>query len=106
MDGLGVSQEVTGAGAALAGLILVYLGMTVSSFDSYQPQEKKAVRARMKKRAWFAFGGLALALSATALMTLGKWVKSEGFANVAVFVLLVAFAWTVVTAVMAVWEIK
>jgi hypothetical protein len=50
-----VSGDVVSASTALAGLILVFLGATSTSYDSYQATERGAVRSRYQRRAWFAF---------------------------------------------------
>ncbi len=106
MDGQGVSQEVTGVGAALAGLILVYIGMVVTAYGGYRADEQRAVKGKLQMRAWLAFVGVVLALLATGVMVIGKWLKNDCTANAAVFVLLAAIIWTVFVAVAAVREIK
>lgn len=106
MDGLGVSQEVTGVGGALAGLILVYIGMVVTTYGGYRAEEQRAVKGKLQMRAWLAFVGVALALLATAVMVIGKWLKNDCAANASVFILLAAILWTVFVAVASVREIK
>lgn len=106
MDGLGISQEVTGVGAALAGLILIYVGIIVNSYGSYRAEEQRTVKGRLQTRAWLAFVGVVLALLATALMVIGKWVKSDCVANVSVCFLLAALVWTLFVTVATVREIK
>jgi uncharacterized membrane protein len=107
IDGrLGISQEVTGVGGALAGLILVYIGIVVNSYGTYRAEEQRSVKGRLQTRAWLAFVGVTLALLATAVMVIGKWLKNDCAANVSVFVLLAAIAWTIFVAVATVREIK
>ena len=106
MDGLGISQEVTGAATALAGFILIYIGIVVNSYASYAATEQRTVKGRLQMRAWLAFVGFLLALLATVLMVIGKWVPNMCTANVAVCFLLAAFVWTVFVAVATVREIK
>lgn len=106
MDGAAVSSEVVGSGAALAGLILVYIGMQVTTFSSYQAQEQKAVKLKLLGRAWVAFVGLFLALGAAALAVVGKWMPNACVSNLSVWILLAAFAWTAFTAIRTIHEIS
>lgn len=106
MNGVSASGEVVTAGTALAGLILIYIGSLVTSYGSYQAQEQKTVRNKFLGRAWLAFVGFFLALSAAALGVIGKWLDNCCAGNVSVWVLLAAFAWTVFGVVQSIREIK
>lgn len=106
MDGITVAAEVVTAGTALAGLILIYIGSLASGYGAYSAVEQKAVRARFLARAWLAFIGFFLALVAAAFAIIGKWVGDIRVANVAVWLLLLAFAWTVFATVQAIQEMK
>lgn len=101
-----VAGEVASAGAALAGLILVFLGAIATGFDSFQKQEQNAVKARYQRRAWFAFVGFVLSLLAVALALGGKWLGSPCAALGAVVLLAVALGWVFVAALGIVREIK
>lgn len=105
MNGLAVSGEVAGAGTALAGLILIYIGSLATGYDSYQPQEQKSVKGRFQRRAWIAFAGFVLALLAAALAIIGKWISNGCAADVAAWALFAAFLWTVFATVQAIREI-
>jgi hypothetical protein len=106
VNGIAVASEVVGAGTALAGLILIYIGVLVSSYGSYQPQEQKAVRGKFQARAWLAFVGFSLAILSAVLGVLGKWLGSPCTGNASVIVLLVAFGWTVFGTVQTIREIS
>jgi len=101
-----VSGDVIAAATALAGLILVFLGATSTSYDSYQKTEQGAVRGRYQRRAWFAFVGFVLALLSAFLALLGKWFHQEcaSLAGIALFV--VALGWVLFAALSSVREIK
>ena len=103
---LSIAGEVSGAAAALAGLILVFLGSISTSFDSYQKAEQSAVRGRYQKRAWFAFIGFVFALLSSALALVGKWGNYECLGLVAIVLLMVALVWVLLAALFAVLEIK
>ncbi|MBV5271133.1 MAG: hypothetical protein JZU55_16055, partial [Afipia sp.] len=64
--------DISAAATSLAGLLLVFLGAISTTFDTYQAQEKNAVRGRYQRRAWFAFTGFVLALLAAAMSTLSS----------------------------------
>ena len=105
MDGITVAGEVVGAGTALAGLILVYLGAVAAGYDAYQPAEKRTVKSRFQKRALAAFVGFILALIAALLGVLGKWLPNGCIADAGVVLLIISFLWTSVLAFLTVQEI-
>ena len=75
-----VGGDVSAAAAALAGLLLVFLGGLSTAFDSYEKAEQGAVCWRYQRRAWFAVIGFALAILAAGLGISGKWLHQEGLA--------------------------
>jgi quinol-cytochrome oxidoreductase complex cytochrome b subunit len=103
---LNIGGDVAAASAALAGLILVYIGSVTASFSSFQPTEKRTVLASHRRRVWFAFVGFALFLSCVVLSLLGKWL-AIGCMVIAGFILLViAMVFLLATAILTVLEIK
>lgn len=106
MDGVAVAGEVVGAGTALAGLILVYLGALVAGFESFQPQEQKVNKPRFLKRAWLAFVGIILSLISALLGIIGKWTAIACIANSGVVLLLISFLWGCLIAYLTVREIE
>jgi ABC-type transport system involved in cytochrome bd biosynthesis fused ATPase/permease subunit len=101
-----IAGEVSGAAAALAGLILVFLGATATSYDAYRKEEQRSVRKRYQRRAWLSFSGFLFALISTTAALLGKWLGSEWAAGAALVVLCLALIVVLVAAFLAVWEIK
>lgn len=106
MNGVEASGEVVTAGTALAGLILIYIGSLVTAYGGYEAAEQRSVRSRFLSQAWIAFVGFVLALLAAALGVIGKWTSNVCVGNVAAWVLLAAFAWTVFATIQAIREIK
>ncbi len=106
MKGLEVASDVANAGTPLAGLVLIYIGTLVTAYSSHGATEQRTVRGRFLVRAYMALVGLVLALMAAALAVIGKWIGSECMANVAVWFLMAAFTWAVVTTVATIWEIR
>jgi TRAP-type C4-dicarboxylate transport system permease large subunit len=103
---LDITGDVASASAALAGLILVFLGAIGTSFDGYERQEQNSVRSRYQRRAWFAFVGLAFALLAIFLALIGKWTKFECAALASLALLFLSLVWVLLAALSAVREIK
>lgn len=102
-----VSGDVVAAATTLAGLVLVFLGVTFTSYESYAPVQRGAsLRARYKRRAWFIFIGFALAVLAALLALSGKWFHQECLALAAVIIFAVSSLWVVATAVMLVRDIQ
>ena len=105
MEAIPVVGEVVSAATALAGLVLIYLGSLVAGYEGYQPTERKSVRKKYQRRAWFAFAALLPALIAALLGVLGKWLPCEWVADAAVLMLFAAFVAAAATAFMTVREI-
>jgi uncharacterized membrane protein len=103
---ISIAGEVAGAATAMAGLILVFLGATSTSFDSYQKQEQNSVRKRYRQRAWSAFTGLSLSLLATFFALVSKWADSEAMAVTAFILLVAGLVFVVAVAITTVLEIK
>jgi hypothetical protein len=49
-----VAGDVASAGAALAGLVLVFLGHTAGTFENYNPKDRPKVKDRFQKRGLLA----------------------------------------------------
>jgi phosphatidylglycerophosphate synthase len=101
-----VAGEVASAATALAGLLLVFLGLISNSYGAYQAQERGTVRARYQMRAWFAFVGFVLALLSALLALVGKWLANDCAAIVALAVLAVSVVWAFFAGLLSVREIK
>lgn len=106
MDAISVAGETVSAAAALAGLLLVYLGSLTAGYSSFEAVEKRSVKSRYLTRAWFAFSALLIALISAALGVLGKWLPCEPISDAAVIILFVAFASAIFTAYLTVQEIQ
>jgi hypothetical protein len=100
-----VAGDVATAASAMAGLVLVFIGAISSSFDSYQKAEQRAVLARYRRRAWFAFAGFVLALLSTLSALIAKWRTWECAAEASLMLLFVALIIVLAAAFFAVREI-
>jgi hypothetical protein len=103
---LGLTGDVIAAGAALAGLILVYLGSVATGYATFERTQQGAVRASFQRRAWFGVVGVVLAIAASGTAVLGKWLSHVCVAGSSVILLALALIWVVVTAVLIALEVK
>ncbi|MBZ9737973.1 hypothetical protein [Mesorhizobium sp. CO1-1-4] len=74
-----LASDLSGAAAALAGLILVFLGATVAAYDGYNATQQGTVVARYRRRAAFAFFGFVLSLLSAGLALAGQWLAVGGW---------------------------
>ena len=58
---------ILGAATGLAGLVLVFLGILVSAFESYDREGKAAARPKFEPTAWVSVAAFALGLVAVLL---------------------------------------
>lgn len=58
--------QLFSGGTALAGLVLVFLGGILASYDGYEPTDRPAVVSQYRRRAWAAFWGFIGAIVAGA----------------------------------------
>jgi hypothetical protein len=103
---LSLTGDVIAGGAALAGLILVYLGSVSAGYASYDKQDRGPVRGSYQHRAWFAVVGITLAIAASGMALLGKWLSHICLAGSGVVFLALALVWVVATAVLVATEVK
>jgi hypothetical protein len=73
----GIAGDVASAGAALAGLLLVFMGNASTAFDSYGAEQQGAVRAKYQRRSFHALFGLCISLFSAVLAIIGEAIPSE-----------------------------
>ena len=103
---LEMASDIIGAGTALAGLVLVFLGSVSNGFDAYQPQERRTVVKKYRRRAWLAFAAFVLALGAALLGLLSKWLQLACLTGAGLVFLILSFAVVVWLGVGEVREIE
>src|SRR5437870_4089480 len=62
-----IAEQLPAMGTALAGLILVFLGISITSWERYEVTEQKPVRAKYQRRVWLGFLGMLFSLVAAIL---------------------------------------
>lgn len=101
-----VLGQLFAGGTALAGLVLVFLGGILASYESYDPADRSAVKAQYKRRAWAAFWGFVGSLIAGAAGMVGLLCDGSRFWLISGLVALTASAIVLIgMAVLSVQEI-
>ena len=101
-----VGGDVVAAAAALAGFILVYLGAVATSFATFDAVQQSSVRAAFRRRAWFSFAGISLALATVFFAILGKLSESKWESNLAICFLALTLLASLVIALLATMDVK
>src|SRR5258705_3764643 len=70
-----VGEQLPALGTALAGLILVFLGMIVSAWDGYDSIDRESVRSKYRTRIRLAFAGFLSALFSAGFGLYGTFLK-------------------------------
>ena len=94
------------AASFFAGLILGYLGMSVSNFLTYDADHQASVRPGFRIRAWLAFAALVVSVASGACAFLGDWNNDPGMLLMSVWLLGAAAVAAIATALLTVLEIK
>lgn len=101
-----IGGDVVAAGAALAGLMLVYMGALSTGFGSFQGREKATVLRSYRRRVWFAFAGLALNGAAIPFGLAAKALDCEWALWASLALLILGLVWLIAVAVLSALEIK
>ena len=100
-----VGGDIAAAAAALAGLLLVFLGAMAVAYEGYQPQERNTIRGRYQRRAWLAFVEFVFAIVAAATGIAAKAFHQECAAIIGMTCLVVALIASLLVALFSVLEI-
>ena len=102
---LEIAGDVASAAGVFAGLVLVFFGAALASFDGYDETQKGSVRWTYRRRAWPAFISLVMALAACGF---GLYAKAEADACVArwaVYALAISCLGILLSAAQVVWDV-
>jgi hypothetical protein len=94
-------------GTALAGLILVFLGALLTSFDGYGAEGQSAVRRKYQHRAWLALSGFVAALISATLALAGFCIPCMARFSLygGLLALFVSFLMVLIVAIVAVKDL-
>ena len=101
LDIVSIASDVAGAGTALAGLILVYLGAVAVRYETLDPKDQASARDVYRQHARRAFRGIVIALVAAIAALTAKSLKSEPYATMIAAVAGVALLMSFFIAAMA-----
>lgn len=96
---MGVVPEIFGAAAGLAGLLLVFLGVTISAFQSYGGDVPPAVTAGWRRAGAWILGAFLLGLVTVAIALAWLLSPSRALRDVTVVLFGVELAATALAAV-------
>jgi hypothetical protein len=99
-------NQIFGGGTSLAGLLLVFLGVLFTSYESYDAVQKATVKSKYKTRGIIVFFGFLASLIAASSALLSNWMFSELMVVTGVCALAVSFVLLIWTAVTALGDIK
>jgi uncharacterized membrane protein len=99
-----VGEQLPTVGTTVAGLVLVFLGMVIAAWESYEANDKNAVRGKYRSRIWLTFFGLLSSLLSASFGLIGiasghnpKWLDVAGVSCLALsFVLIILAAFIAV----------
>jgi len=103
---LDITGAIAGAATASSGLILVYIGASVSAFQTYDAQERRSVLKKYRFRTNFAFGALLVSVSSAIFALLADWMDAAGLGVAAFGLLLLSLAGVAITAYLSLSEIS
>jgi hypothetical protein len=103
---LGLAGDVIAASAALAGLILVYLGAVASGYASFEKTQQGSVRASFQRRAWFAVVGILFSVAACGSAALAKWLANACVAGASLVLFALTLFWAALSAILIALEVK
>lgn len=107
MDWLGVpADEIAAAGGAVASLNLIYFGVLSGGFATFAPDRKSTVHPGFRRRVWLALVGLLLSLIPISLASWGILLDNPSLIAGALFVLIAALAWLIITAGVTVRDLR
>lgn len=105
-DRLEMAGVIMSAASFFAGLILGYLGMSVSQFLTFDADQQASVRPGFRIRAWLAFAALVVSVASGACAFLSDWNNDMGMLMTSVWLLGAAAIGGIATALLTVLEIK
>ena len=101
-----VASDIAGAGTALAGLILVYLGAVAVRYETLDSKAQAAERDVYRSHARRAFRGIVIALGAAVAAMIAKILNLEPYSSIIAAMAGIALVMSFIIAVMAAYWIR
>ena len=102
---MAVVPEIFGAAAGLAGLLLVFLGVSISTFQSYAGDVPAAATARFRRAGALILGAFLLGLVDVAVSFSWLLTPGRGLRDVSVVLFAVELAATALAAAATAWVV-
>jgi hypothetical protein len=103
---LPLAGDIVAASAALAGLLIVYLGGVAGEYAAFTKTAQASVRGSFQSRAWFAVLGVVFSIFACGSAALAKWQASPLVAGVSLVLFACTLFWSALSAVLIALEVK
>jgi hypothetical protein len=103
---LPLAGDIIAASAALAGLLIVYLGGVASEYATFSRTAQASVRGSFQSRAWFAVIGVFFSIFACGSAALAKWQASPLVAGVSLFLFACTLFFSLLSALFIALEVK
>jgi hypothetical protein len=100
-----LANHLVTASAALSGLVLVFLGAILNSYDQFDASEQASVRPAYRLRAWMGLWGFGLSLAGGAMAVAASVCTEVVWLVLAGLSLALSLVLLLIMAVMAVWDI-
>jgi hypothetical protein len=101
-----IASDITLAGTALGGLLLVFIGLSVTAYESFDPLDRPAVLWKFRRRAYLALSGFIFALISTVFSLVAKATAWECSVFLAAGCLGLSISLVTLTAFLTVADIK
>lgn len=100
-----LANQIVTASAALSGLIVVFLGAILTSYDQFTTAEKGVVKSAYRFRAWMGLSGLVLSLIGGVMAVIASVCSETVWLVAAVLAMGLSLFLLLIMAAVAVWEV-
>ena len=99
-------NQIFSGGTALAGFLLVFLGVLFASYESFDATQKTSVKSKYRTRATIVFLGFLASLLAASAAVLANWICPKSMIIIGVFCLATSFVFLVWAAISLLGDIS
>ncbi len=100
-----LANHLVTASAALSGLVLVFLGAIINSYEQFNAPEQETVRPAYRFRAWMALWGFGLSLAGGVMALVASSCGQVVWLFLAGVTMGLALLLLLIMAVVAVWQV-
>lgn len=100
-----LANHLVTASAALSGLVLVFLGAILNSYDQFEATEQEAVQPSFRFRAWMGLWGFGLSLAGGVMAVIATVCSAEVWVFLAAVTMGLSLLLLLIMAIVAVWQV-